>query len=57
MPQVLDRMGRKQTVVARFGQTWPSRFSRVEPENALGHRGYHTYVVKNDEVYEQTTKG
>jgi hypothetical protein len=63
--QVLDRTGHKWTEAARFCQNrhsrllgnQPSQFSQVEPENTLGQRGYHTYMVKNGEVYEQTTKG
>ena len=30
--------------------------SRVSPKSIVSRDNYHTYVVKNDEVYKQTSK-
>ena len=32
-------------------------FSRVSPESVVSWDNYHTYMVKDDEVYKQTSKG
>ena len=36
---------------------WSYRFSRVSPESVISRDNYHAYMVKDDDVYKQTSKG
>ena len=62
--RVLEHTGRKQTEWQWDCADRSNRYnrlvrpvSRVSPESIVSRDNYHTYVVKDGEIYKQTSEG